>query len=276
MIHAPVHQIPQKYISGREIAADACNGIDLQSSGSVYLVCPQDGVFSAVTRQGNFILSLSEVLLLPAGHCCHLRGSSGIVQVAEISGSIFKDVKNIRVLRASNLIKSLITEVVGVGDSPLDVSYENAIISMLNHNLTQRNVVSDQIPLTMPKDRRLLRVCEELLLEPSLPERMGEWCLKAAMSRRSFTRTFKQETGMTFGAWRREVRLVMAIPRIVRGEQVSSVAYDVGYGNVSAFTVAFKRRFGVPPCHYKPKAGKSLLLKIHSGFKADTFHRALQ
>jgi AraC-like DNA-binding protein len=41
--------------------------------------------------------------------------------------------------------------------------------------------------------------------------------------------------------------LLAALPRLARGEAVTSVAFDLGYESVAAFTTMFKRMFGAPP-----------------------------
>jgi AraC-like DNA-binding protein len=70
------------------------------------------------------------------------------------------------------------------------------------------------------------------------------------MGRRTFTRTFRKETGMSFATWRQNVRLVDALSRLATGHSVTATALDVGYNSPSAFTAMFRRTFGVPPTHY--------------------------
>jgi AraC-like DNA-binding protein len=40
------------------------------------------------------------------------------------------------------------------------------------------------------------------------------------------------------------------LPRLARGESVTSVALDLGYDSVAAFTTMFKRMLGASPRHY--------------------------
>ena len=74
------------------------------------------------------------------------------------------------------------------------------------------------------------------------------------MSRRSFTRLFRKETGLSFVAWRQQACLVAALPRLAAGESVTSVAMALGYDNPAAFTTMFKRLLGVPPRSYLAQA----------------------
>jgi len=70
------------------------------------------------------------------------------------------------------------------------------------------------------------------------------------MSRRSFTRLFRQETGTSFGDWRRQMRLVEALSLMESGQSITATAYDVGYSSPSAFSAAFHRTFGISPSQY--------------------------
>jgi AraC-like DNA-binding protein len=75
------------------------------------------------------------------------------------------------------------------------------------------------------------------------------------MGRRAFTRTFRRETGMSFGAWRQQACLLVALPRLAAGEPVTSIALDVGYESVAAFSTMFKRLLGISPNRYRASAG---------------------
>ena len=67
------------------------------------------------------------------------------------------------------------------------------------------------------------------------------------MSRRTFTRVFRRETGLSLAEWRRRAAVLQAIPRLARGEPITTIALDLGYGSPAAFTSMFKRVLGTPP-----------------------------
>ncbi|WP_342212545.1 AraC family transcriptional regulator [Serratia fonticola] len=76
---------------------------------------------------------------------------------------------------------------------------------------------------------------------------------EAGMSRRTFTRVFRAQTGVSFSEWRQQACLLAAITRLNNGESVTRVALDLGYGSSSAFTALFRRVLGVPPSLYLEK-----------------------
>ena len=63
-------------------------------------------------------------------------------------------------------------------------------------------------------------------------------------SAREVARLFLRETGMSFGAWRQQARVLEAMGRLGGGEPVTQVALDLGYDSVSAFSAMFRRAAG--------------------------------
>lgn len=104
--------------------------------------------------------------------------------------------------------------------------------------------------LPMPKDRRLLRVCERLRREPSCSAPIAMLAKEAALSSRHLMRLFIDETGMKFGVWRQQMRLMASLKYLAMGTPVIRTSQNVGYKSVAAFSSAFKRTFGIPPSEY--------------------------
>jgi len=73
------------------------------------------------------------------------------------------------------------------------------------------------------------------------------------MDRRAFTRAFRKQTGLSFGAWRQQACIVVALPRLADGESVTTIALDMGYDSPAAFSTMFRRVLGVPPSRYAEK-----------------------
>ena len=73
------------------------------------------------------------------------------------------------------------------------------------------------------------------------------------MGVRSLERRFRDETGLTPGAWRRQRRLLAAMERLAAGEPVKAVADSAGYASSSAFVAAFRETFGTTPGRYSTR-----------------------
>ena len=62
--------------------------------------------------------------------------------------------------------------------------------------------------------------------------------------------TKSAETGLTFGAWQRQARLLRALELLGTGLGVGDVAFTLGYESISAFIAMFRRTFGTTPARY--------------------------
>lgn len=114
---------------------------------------------------------------------------------------------------------------------------------------------SSPLHLPMPDDPRLKTIAELLIADPSETRGLESLSQLAGASSRNTARLFLKETGMTFGAWRRQLRLMSAISRLGSGDTVTSVAYELGYHSPSAFIAMFKRVLGQPPARYFRSVG---------------------
>ncbi|MEX3628729.1 MAG: helix-turn-helix domain-containing protein [Burkholderia sp.] len=66
------------------------------------------------------------------------------------------------------------------------------------------------------------------------------------------------ETGMSFGRWRRQLHIVVAIQKLSTGLSVQRVAAELGYESVNAFITMFKKVLGKTPGHYLPRAARNI------------------
>jgi AraC-like DNA-binding protein len=108
------------------------------------------------------------------------------------------------------------------------------------------------LPLSapLPQDVRLAKLCTQLLQQPSLDISLDAMAAQAGMSRRTFTRQFRAQTGLGYAQWRQQACLLAAITRLAEGQAVTRIALDLGYASPSAFTAAFRRVLGQTPGAY--------------------------
>ncbi len=104
--------------------------------------------------------------------------------------------------------------------------------------------------LPIPTDPRLRRITDVLAKNPGDKRRLQDWARTAGASARTLARLFVKETGLTFGAWRQQGRLLKALEWLAENRPVTLIALDLGYESPSAFIAMFRRAFGVPPGHY--------------------------
>ncbi len=69
---------------------------------------------------------------------------------------------------------------------------------------------------------------------------------------------FKGALGMTLGEYLTRYRLYLAQSMLLAdGRDVASIAFDAGFGSISRFHDAFRRRFGVSPDRFRRAAARS-------------------
>ncbi len=130
---------------------------------------------------------------------------------------------------------------------PDDEAYAQFCAVLLGQ-LSRASVEQLSLPLTMhPK---LRPVCNALIDQPGDRRSRADWAREVAMSERTFDRLVMKETGLSFGRWRQQLQLIVALRDLSAGISVQRVALTLGYESTTAFIIMFKKAFGVPPGRY--------------------------
>jgi AraC-like DNA-binding protein len=104
--------------------------------------------------------------------------------------------------------------------------------------------------LPLPANSRLSAVTNSLLANPADRRTIEQHGKNVGASGRTLARLFKQETGMTFGQWRRRRILLSALERLAEGQTITTIALEMGYESPSAFIAMFRQNLGVTPTQY--------------------------
>lgn len=207
------------------------------------------GVMSVVTPHTSFVIPPQRAVWLPAG-MMHEVSCRGAVSLRTLYIDPVHDTDPIssRVIEVSDFLKALVLEVVKFPAEYDLEGREGRIAWLLLDEIRRMPNAPYHVP--MPSDPRLLRVCREIVANPADQRDIDAWSSLIGMSRRTFTRNFRQDLGMGFALWRQQVRLMEAVSLLAAGRSITSVALDVGYESPSAFTAMFHRAFGEPPSVY--------------------------
>ena len=112
------------------------------------------------------------------------------------------------------------------------------------------NMPVEQLHLPMSSEPRVRRITDALLRAPGDRSTLPEWAQRLAMSERSLARLMRRETGLSFGRWRQQLQLLVALRELSGGARVQQVAAELGYESVTAFITMFKKALGQPPARY--------------------------
>jgi AraC-like DNA-binding protein len=193
--------------------------------------------------------------LIPAGHLCWIPPYA-------VHGAETDNTRGTRVHLAPRLCESLPAEPCVLMNTPLIL----AIVDRLAADTTPRTnlsvaedrlmgVLRDEIErarsvpilLPMPHDSNLRGIAERWLGCPDDASGLDELCAEVGMSRRSFTRNFKAETGLSVGRWRQIARLMHGIDMLAAGKSVTETAFLLGYDSISSFVILCQRHTGMSP-----------------------------
>ena len=214
----------------------------------------RSGVVIVSSGDGRWMLPPGHGLIIPAGL---LHSSEVISQVEMHSVYVHPDVINParpRVVEVTALAANLIAELVHDEDARRKGERRRALVmELLMDEISQ--LPEKPLGLPFPSHPSIAALCRHFLSAPAANASIDDWAQTLGMSRRTFTRMFRVETGVSFVTWRQQACIFASLPRLASGETVTNVALDAGYENVSAFTTMFRRMLGSSPSAYLKASG---------------------
>jgi AraC-like DNA-binding protein len=208
------------------------------------------GTMLVSTGQGAWMVPPSQGIWIPEGT---VHGMTMVDELATRSVYLEADVETRRshdceVLGVAPLLRQLLIAAV---DIPTEYDFNDRngrLMRLLVDEIAAAPILPLRLPL--PSDDRLAARCHRFLQFPTMQDSISEWSGGLALSRRSFTRLFRRETGLSFAAWQRRACILSALPRLSRGERVTSVALELGYSSPNAFSTMFRQMLGSAPSEY--------------------------
>jgi AraC-like DNA-binding protein len=106
------------------------------------------------------------------------------------------------------------------------------------------------LPLPLMQTQRLRPMVALMRQDPAQVPSARRWAQYFDMSPRAFSRQCNKELGAPFGRWRRLMLVRYSVERLRAGDDVTKVASNAGYTNVSMFIAMFRRSLGTTPGRY--------------------------
>lgn len=153
-----------------------------------------------------------------------------------------------RVMSMSPLAASLLERMVSwPSGMPADAAGRRLVTVFLDE---VRAAGEEPLHLTMPSHPRLQAMAAAIADNPADETDLDEWAARLGWSRRSLTRHFRQQTGMSLVEWRQVARLQKGMELLNGGASVTTVALSLGYDSVSSFIALFRRILGITPARF--------------------------
>jgi AraC-like DNA-binding protein len=202
------------------------------------------------TAHGDWVVPPNRAVWVPAQveHGIEMAGTV-LVQTLYLDQAISGSVPDrCSAVNVSPLLRELIIHTMALGSLDRIIPEQDRLIGVLLDQLMILPTIPLRLPL--PVDERARRAAAWLREHPEDPGQIKQMAKRVAASPRTLERLFLRETGMTFGRWRQQLRLLHALRLLAAHRPVTSIALEVGYDSPSAFIAMFKRTLGTTPNRY--------------------------
>jgi AraC-like DNA-binding protein len=244
-------------VTGRAVDYDANYAIARHHHPNAQLIYAVYGVMVVSTEVGQWIVPPTRGIWMPAGTVHWLRT---IGEVHMRSVYIRPDAVpglplHCKAVGISPLLRELILEAIHIPQPYTEDSRDGRLMRLILDEVS----VLPTLPLHLPQpnDHRLLAICNAISAEPDDASTLADWSTRLRIDVKTIQRLFARETGMSFGQWRQQARLLTALEQLASGVKVVDVAFNMGYASPGAFATMFKRQFGAVPSTFFKSIGKS-------------------
>lgn len=214
------------------------------------LVHAAEGVLTVTTTTGRWIAPPQRAIWVPGG--MKHRVSSGrpfrlvTLYVKPRLTTLFDACA---VVAVDRLVAELLEAAASFGPAYPKTGAEARLVQVLLDRLPAL-AVAPLLHLPRPTSAELERIARAISDAPGDPRTLEEHAQGAGLGPKTAARRFIAETGLTFGRWRQQARMLAAIERLAAGSSVTRVAFEVGYDDVSSFISTFKATMGTTPARY--------------------------
>ena len=214
------------------------------------LLYPADGAITVKTDDGVWVIPPQRALWVPGGipHDTHANSKLALRTLLVEPGRLPALPQSCCAVSITPLMRELILHAMIIPPMYDVASADGRFMSVILDHLEKLPIVPLHLP--MPHDIRLKRVTGTLLEHPNDTRTLEDWAVSSGASARTLSRLFMNETRLTFGVWRKQVRLLKALELLAANIPVTQVAFDLGYESPSAFIAMFRRSLGEPPARY--------------------------
>lgn len=138
------------------------------------------------------------------------------------------------------------------------ISSETALVTLVEKLFSNDHVDLDRHDYKVLKQEPISLVTNAILSDLARPLSLGEMEKITGVSRRNIQYSFKRQYGVSPIAWQLRERLTLAHAALVDRRDtrtITQIAFDLGFGSSSTFSLYFRRQFGVPPSSLRANVG---------------------
>ncbi len=241
-IPRPIVAVAKEFPSGHLIPRH-------QHSRSQFLYA-SSGVMTVKTNRGMWVVPPLRAVWIPANTFHEIEVSGHLsMRTLYIDPTVFSGPSTeCCVIAVTPLLRELILYAITLPQLYPEGEGEERLLTVILDQISSVDMASLELPI--PEDQRLKKIYDLLSASPGDNRTLDEWGKIIGATGRTLARHFRRETGMSFGQWRQQVRILEALRRLGMNEPVTTVAIDLGYDSPSAFISMFKKTLGQTPGRY--------------------------
>ena len=211
------------------------------------LVFGLHGVMTVRAAGSIWTVPASHALWMPAGveHAIHMDSDVEMRSLYFETRRTRGTPRECQVLFVTPLLRELIVRAMDIAPLYDERGPDGRVMRLIVDEITATR--PQPMSLRMPADPRLRKLCDRVLADLAATTPIGELGGEVGLSERSVIRLFPLETGLSFGRWLQQARLMRAFALFDEGLGVTQVAMELGYSSGAAFTKMFRRLMGGAP-----------------------------
>lgn len=215
-----------------------------------------------VERGFQYLYTQDRSYLLPQNHCawipsnCYHHSTSPKEKV--FLRTIFFEVndqrdfyKDLQLFPAPQLLKEMILFTERYSCLTTEDPVETAFLEGLIMSLPDMVPANMPVSIPLPQQIKLTEVVQYLFDHMYQSINFKDLATHFGLSIRTLERNFQDELGLTPTAYLQLIRMIKAMELLTDGhENITEVAYSVGYNSLPTFSKTFKMLFGKSPKYY--------------------------
>lgn len=224
--------------------------LDMHRHAKGQMLLVQRGALSVEIEGGLWIVPPGSAVWIP-GDALHAIKATGVLEGC--TAFVASDVE-VRLPQACCTVSvtPLLRELL-VRAAHLPLLYEEGgaasrMVAVLLDEIAGARV--EDLHLPMPTDPRLRAMAELMMATPSERGTLEGWARRVGLSERTLVRLISRETGMSFGRWRQQLGIILAVQWLADGASIQQVATDLGYESMPSFVTMFRKTLGASPGRY--------------------------
>lgn len=214
------------------------------------LILALRGVLTCEVEGSLWLVPPQSAIWVP-GDVLHKVKAAGTVEcyLVFIDPSVASSLpSNCCALSTTPLLRELLIRSASLPVLYADGGMESHLVTLLLDEIAMAPI--DNLHLPMPADVRLRKIFEIIMDDPADRGTIQTWARRVGLSERTLARLLTQQTGMSFGRWRQQLHLMLAVKWLGTGSSVQQVAAGLGYESAGSFVTMFSKALGTSPGRY--------------------------